>query len=604
MSYNGSGVFNINTAGQPVVTGTVISSTSFNALTADLGTGLSTALTKNGQTTVTANIPFNGFKLTGIGVATASGDALTYGQAATVTTLVASTSITDSGLTSGRVTYAGTAGLLQDSANLTFNGTTLTANTIGAFTLGGTVAGGGNNINNVIIGASSPLAGAFTTLSADNNTVLASAGNTKTVQIGSLSAPANVGTLQQTFNGASVWGGQTTVGGETDFGWNFYYYGGFKSRLADVASRLSFNATSGRVSFWTAPSPGSADAALTFTEALRIDATTGVTALGAMAVGNGLAVTGTLSATGDANLCKTSGNITAGFASSGGTLKLDIYDSALTSTTIGANRVARIGSNVSGGDCTLQFTDSVVYNSYISAKANHIYIQPATSGTYVADFSSTGLAVTGTLSSTGAIKSTGANLANEADCVKLSFEGTSASAINAYGTDASTAGSFSIYSKSSNGSVSGAIISGKAAQTLALEGASRTTGTGIAFPATQSASTDANTLDDYEEGTWTPSLTSFTVVGSPTYTGFYTKVGRQVTVVMQLTATTIASSGSSFVNNLPFSQGVTSVGSMATMTDNSGSGSASNGYISGSSYYPGTTSATQYKYLTATYFTS
>ena len=39
---------------------------------------------------------------------------------------VTATSITDSGLTSGRVTYAGTAGLLQDSANLTFNGTTLT----------------------------------------------------------------------------------------------------------------------------------------------------------------------------------------------------------------------------------------------------------------------------------------------------------------------------------------------------------------------------------------------------------------------------------------------------------------------------------------------
>jgi hypothetical protein len=94
-----------------------------------------------------------------------------------------------------------------------------------------------------------------------------------------LAAPASVGTLQQVFNGGGVWGSQSIVGGETDFGWNFYYNGGFKSRLADVASRLSFNSTSGRVSFWTAPSPGSADAALTFTEALRIDATTGVTAL-------------------------------------------------------------------------------------------------------------------------------------------------------------------------------------------------------------------------------------------------------------------------------------------------------------------------------------
>ena len=58
MSYNGSGTFVINSTGQPVVSGTVISSTAFNALTADLGTGLSTALTKDGQTTATARIPF------------------------------------------------------------------------------------------------------------------------------------------------------------------------------------------------------------------------------------------------------------------------------------------------------------------------------------------------------------------------------------------------------------------------------------------------------------------------------------------------------------------------------------------------------------------
>jgi hypothetical protein len=58
MSYNGSGTFQINTSGQPVVAGTVISSTAFNALTADLATGLSTAITKDGQTTTTARIIF------------------------------------------------------------------------------------------------------------------------------------------------------------------------------------------------------------------------------------------------------------------------------------------------------------------------------------------------------------------------------------------------------------------------------------------------------------------------------------------------------------------------------------------------------------------
>jgi hypothetical protein len=53
---------------------------------------------------------------------------------------VSATSVTNSALTSGRVTYAGSGGLLQDSANLTFNGTTLTANTL-AVTANGTVGG-------------------------------------------------------------------------------------------------------------------------------------------------------------------------------------------------------------------------------------------------------------------------------------------------------------------------------------------------------------------------------------------------------------------------------------------------------------------------------
>jgi hypothetical protein len=52
---------------------------------------------------------------------------------------------------------------------------------------------------------------------------------------------------------------------------------------------------------------------------------------------------------------------------------------------------------------------------------------------------------------------------------------------------------------------------------------------GITFPATQSASSDANTLDDYEEGTWTPNVEN---TGSSstwsTKTGRYTKIGRFV----------------------------------------------------------------------------
>jgi hypothetical protein len=80
LSFNGSGLFNVNTSGQPVVAGTTITSAAFNALTADLATGLSTAICKDGQTTVTANIPLNSFKLTGLGAGTLTGDAARMSQ--------------------------------------------------------------------------------------------------------------------------------------------------------------------------------------------------------------------------------------------------------------------------------------------------------------------------------------------------------------------------------------------------------------------------------------------------------------------------------------------------------------------------------------------
>ena len=79
-------------------------------------------------------------------------------------------------------------------------------------------------------------------------------------------------------------------------------------------------------------------------------------------------------------------------------------------------------------------------------------------------------------------------------------------------------------------------------------------GSGITFPATQSASSDANTLDDYEEGTWTPTFTLGS--GSLTYsnqTGTYTKIGRQVTatfyVVVNVSSSGVSNSG---VAGLPF----------------------------------------------------
>ena len=107
MSFNGSGTFQINSAGQPVVTNTIISSTAFNALTADLATGLSTCLTRNGQSTPTANIPLGGFKLTNVGAATLAGDALSFGAAATISTLTLTNALAVTGGGTGAATLTG-----------------------------------------------------------------------------------------------------------------------------------------------------------------------------------------------------------------------------------------------------------------------------------------------------------------------------------------------------------------------------------------------------------------------------------------------------------------------------------------------------------------
>ena len=81
-----------------------------------------------------------------------------------------------------------------------------------------------------------------------------------------------------------------------------------------------------------------------------------------------------------------------------------------------------------------------------------------------------------------------------------------------------------------NGTV---LASGK---NLGLGGTSpATTGAGITFPATQSSSSNVNTLDDYEEGTFTPTVTGSTTSGTVSYgviSGTYTKVGRLVTFTM------------------------------------------------------------------------
>lgn len=72
---------------------------------------------------------------------------------------------------------------------------------------------------------------------------------------------------------------------------------------------------------------------------------------------------------------------------------------------------------------------------------------------------------------------------------------------------------------------------------------------GLAFPATAVAVANANTLDDYEEGTWTPSLGGNTTYGSQV--GTYTKIGRLVSIYCNLAVTTLGT-GTQVISGLPF----------------------------------------------------
>jgi hypothetical protein len=156
MSRNGSGTYSLP-AGNPVVTGTTITSTWANSTLTDIASALTQSVSADGQTPMTGSLNMASNKIISLATPTASTDAVTKAYA---DALIAGgstgvfTSVTDSGLTTGRVTYATTGGLLTDSANLTFNGTTLTtANdaSISGLTVG---KGGGAVASNTAFGAS------------------------------------------------------------------------------------------------------------------------------------------------------------------------------------------------------------------------------------------------------------------------------------------------------------------------------------------------------------------------------------------------------------------------------------------------------------------
>jgi hypothetical protein len=220
MSYNGSGTFVVNSSGQPVVTGTVISSTAFNALTADLATGLSTAITKDGQTTTTARILF------------AQG--------------VSSTLVTDAtSATTGSIITAG--GISAQKALWVGTTTTLAgALTYGGVTLSNSVTGTGS----MVLSASPTLTGTLTAAAANFSGLIT--GSAKAV-INPAATPTTAATATQlgigeATNNASY---RLNLGYWIDSG---IYRGNIDAITGGTAATLTLNSTGGLVGIGMTPS--------------------------------------------------------------------------------------------------------------------------------------------------------------------------------------------------------------------------------------------------------------------------------------------------------------------------------------------------------------
>ncbi len=119
------------------------------------------------------------------------------------------------------------------------------------------------------------------------------------------------------------------------------------------------------------------------------------------------------------------------------------------------------------------------------------------------------------------------------------------------------------------GGVGSAVVNLGATQTLTNKTLTAPAISQVVFPATQDPSAGANTLDDYEEGSWTPVIQGDSTAGAQTYSaqvGKYVKIGRLVTCTafIAMTAKGGTTAGNIQVGGLPFAhENVTSSRSCA-----------------------------------------
>jgi len=172
--------------------------------------------------------------------------------------------------------------------------------------------------------------------------------------------------------------------------------------------------------------------------------------------------------------------------------------------------------NSAGGGVTLDSTTSS--NETLNLPSGGGTLAPSASPVFTGTTTANKLNVTGVVDNTisGTLVVKGSLSANQTSGLALFQQSSTASTIKAFGPNATTTGILNIYVAASDGSPDSLITS--------------VTANGLTFNGDTAA---ANALDDYEEGTWTPTFTNgvgFNASTTASVAGTYTKIGNMVHV--------------------------------------------------------------------------